>query len=1034
MQSDPKETNNTVSNGTNIAAEDLMKYKLLYENYPLILFSISLDKKIISINKNGASELGYDVNELIGTDISDIYILTEKDRIDKQIKYVLLNPGKQSSHEMIMLRKNGQSFWVRETIYTSADTEIITEINFVCDNITYQKNAEENAKKLAQSLQNMLDATPLGVLVYSLDENDDLILISTNQSAVNKLKIDVYKLISKKIQDIFPGLLKENFIEKFKSVLKTGKSLLNAQLNYEDTYLKGVYEFSVMKLTSNTIAVFFNDITEKHKATEALIQSEIKYKTLFESANDAIILVFNGVIVDCNQKTLELFKCTKEMFKDIPPYDLSPEYQPDGTVSSLKGKKKINDALSGQLQFFEWTHKRFDESIFIAEISLNRIQLGNLVFVQAIVRDITERKNSERIISEQKRELATLMSNLPGMAYRCKNNINWTMEFVSEGCYQLTGYRQDELINDKQISYASLIHKNDQLLVYEIIQNAVANHEPFTLLYRILTWQGLEKWVWEKGRAVYDEFGNVVCLEGFITDITERKLSEEKVNILAQTLKNVSECVCITNIRDKIIFVNKSFSRVYGYSQTEIIGKPISLIRSPNNDAAVVKEIHPQTLAGGWTGELINKRKNGEEFPVYLSTSLITDDSGKPIALAAVSMDITEAKMRQKELTDAKDKAEQVSRIKSNFFTNVSHELRSPLVGILGFAEILKNEIKNPALADMAETILLGGKRLLETLNNVLDLSRIETDKIKINYKEINLAGFVNENIKLFNALAEKKNLKLLVKKSKGDVYILADEHLLFQIFNNLMTNAIKYTHSGSVTAEIKSFKKNDLRFASLSITDTGIGIRDENKMIIFEAFRQVSEGLNRQFEGTGLGLTITKKLVEMMSGEIILKSKLGSGSTFQIVFPLQSAKLKEKDKKENKKSDKKTEETPILNSLHKVLMVDDDSASRDIAKLFLKNICEMDFAFTGQDAIAMALINDYKLILLDINLGIGLSGIEVAQKIKSIKGYEKIPIVALTAFALPGEKEEFLNAGCTHYLSKPFSRNDLVELLKDLV
>lgn len=280
MQSDPKKINNSLANGINISTEDKIKYKLLYENYPLILFTVSLDKKIISINKNGASELGYEVDELIGSDISDIYILTERERIERQIQYVLLNPGKQSSHEMIMLRKNGQSFWVRETIYTTTDTEIITEINFVCDNITYQKNAEENAKKLAQSLQNMLDASPLGVLVYRMDENDDLILISTNQSAVNKLKIDVYKLISKKIQDIFPGLLKDNFIGKFKSVLKTGKSLLNMQLNYEDNYLKGVFEFSVMQLTSNTIAVFFNDITEKYKATEALIQSEIKYKTL----------------------------------------------------------------------------------------------------------------------------------------------------------------------------------------------------------------------------------------------------------------------------------------------------------------------------------------------------------------------------------------------------------------------------------------------------------------------------------------------------------------------------------------------------------------------------------------------------------------------------------------------------------------------------------------------------------------------------------------------------------------------------------
>lgn len=1034
MKTNPKKIDKTLSSNTAAENEDLLKYKLFYENYPLIHITISLDKKIASINKNGALDLGYVVDELLGENIYKIFLSAEKERLDKQIQYVLLNPGKQSSHEMKMLRKNGQSFWVRETIYTSADADIITEINFVCDNITYQKNAEENAKGLAQTLQNMLDASPLGVLVYRLDENDDLILISTNQSAVDKLKIDVYQLISKKIQDIFPGLVKDNFIEKFKQVAKTGKPLLNVEMHYSDIHIKGVYEFSVMQLTSNTIAVFFNDITQKQKASEALVQSEIKFKTLFESANDAIFLISNGVFVDCNLKTLDVFKCSKEMIIGLSPYDLSPEYQEDGSLSNLKVTRKINAALTGEPQFFEWTHKRFDGTTFIAEISLKKIQLDSIVYLQAIVRDITERKNSEKIISEQKRELATLMSNLPGMAYRCKNNINWTMEFVSDGCYQLTGYRQDELINDKVVSYANLIHKNDQLLVYEIIQNAVANHEPFTLLYRINTWQGIEKWVWEKGRAIYDDKGNVVCLEGFITDITERKLAEEKINILAQALKSVSECVVITNIRDRIIFVNKSFSRVYGYSQSEILGKPISFLRSVNNDPSIVKNIYPQTLAGGWTGELINKRKNGEEFPVYLSTSLITDDSGKPIALAGVSIDITETKLREKELLDAKEKAEQASKIKSNFFTNISHELRTPLVGILGFAEILKNEIKNPSLADMAETILLGGKRLLETLNTVLDLSKIEADRIEINYSEINLVGFVNENIKLFNTAAEKRNLKLAVKKSEDDVFILADEHLLFQIFNNLMTNAIKYTHSGSVTVEIKSLEKNKLRFASLNVIDTGIGIKPEDQKIIFEPFRQVSEGLNRQFEGTGLGLTITKKLVEMMSGEISVVSSAGSGSTFQVIFPLQNVKLRSKNKREKKESLSKKQKEITEGSTHKILMVDDDSASRDIAKLFLKNICEMEFAISGQDAIKLASKNLYKLILMDINLGSGLSGMEVAQKLRKIKGYEKTPIVALTAFALPGEKEEFLNSGCTHYLSKPFSKTDLVNLLNELL
>ena len=625
---------------TKMSEETYDKFRLLYESHPLINITINFDGIITSVNKNGAKELGYHPNELIDSHISNLFISQDSSRLEKQIKYVLLNPDKQSSHEMKMLRKNKQEFWVRETIYTTEESSLTKEIFFVFDNITYQKNAEANAKNLAQSLQNMLDASPLGVLVYRLDENDDLILISTNQSAVDILRIDVYALISKKTQDVFPSLFKDNLIEKFKDVLGSGNPLLNQSLDYEDIHFKGVYEFSVMKLSDKTIAVFFTDITEKQKAIDALKLSERKFKTLFESANDAIFLMKDDVLIDCNEKTTELFKTTKDQMIGKNPYTFSPLLQPDGQSSKLISKEKITEAIKGIPQFFEWKHTSFDGQQFDAEVSLKRIDLQSEVYLQAIVRDITERKKSDQIIAEQKREIDTLMSNLPGMAYRCANNISWTMEFVSEGCYQLTGYRKDELLNDKIMSYANLIHKDDQLLVYETVQNAVNNHESFTLLYRITTWQGLEKWVWEKGRAIYDDKGNVMCLEGFITDITERKLAEEKIIILAQALKSVTECVCITDMRDKIIFVNKSFSRIYGYTANEIIGKPITFIRSQKNDPAMVKKIFPETLAGGWTGELINKRKNGEEFRIHLSTSLITDDAGKPIALASVSVEI----------------------------------------------------------------------------------------------------------------------------------------------------------------------------------------------------------------------------------------------------------------------------------------------------------------------------------------------------------------------------------------------------------
>jgi PAS domain S-box-containing protein len=1003
----------------------------LYDNHPLILITISLDKKILSINKNGAKELGFEVDELIGSHISLLFAPKESERLEKQINSVLIQPGKQSSHEMLMLRKNNQEFWVRETIYTFADADIIQEIYFVCDNITYQKNAEVNAKNLAQSLQNMLDASPLGVLVFSLNDKEELILISTNQSAVNILKVDTYALISKNIKEIFPTLNFEIVKSESLKVIKSGKPILNLVFNYKDIHFNGTYELSVIKLTENTIAVFFIDVTEKQKALTSLTQSELKFKTLFESANDAIFLMKDGIFIDCNQKTTEMFQAAKAQIIGKKPYEFSPEFQPDGHTSSAKAKEKISKAINDSPQFFEWQHLRLNGSYFDAEVSLKKIEFQGGIFLQAIVRDITERKISEKIIAEQKRELFTLMSNLPGMAYRCANNLNWTMEFVSDGCYALTGYRKDELINDKVVSYASIIHKEDQLLVFETVQNAINNREPFTLLYRIVTWQGLEKWVWEKGRAIYDDHGKVICLEGFITDITERKIAEEKIVILAQTLKSVAECVCIANLRDKIIFINKSFSRIYGYTPNEIIGKPISIVRSEKNDPSIVKKILPETLTGGWSGELINKRKNGEEFTIRLSTSLITDDAGKPIAFAGIAVDITEEKIRELELNEARERAEQASRLKSNFFTNISHELRTPLVGILGFSEILRDKIKNPELSEMADTILSNGKRLMESLNSVLDLSTIETDKLDLQFSEINFSNFIEDNIKLFEPIAEQKGLIINTKFTNKNIFASVDEHLLYQVFNNIINNAIKYTEKGSITVEIKLIDEEN-KYAAISISDTGIGIRKENLNNIFEEFRQESDGLSRKFSGSGLGLTLTKKFVELMSGKIKVESKFGQGSTFIIMFPL--LKTTEVESKDKNISINKEGKTTQKNLLPNILIVDDDSTSRDIIRLFLKNLYKIDFAQSGEEALRLVEKKSYKAILMDINLGKGLSGIDTTQKIRQIKEYKNIPIIAITAFAMAGEKEDILRSGCTHYIAKPFLKKRLINLMESIL
>lgn len=1011
-----------------------IEYRSIYDNHPLILVVTNLNKTILSINKNGAKELGYSTEDLIGTEITSLFIEQESERLDKQIQNVLLNFGKPSSHEMKMLRKNNSEFWVRETLYSTDGSNSEKRIFFVCDNITYQKNAEAEAKNLARSLQNMLDASPLGVLVYRLDDNDELIFISTNQSAIDIMKIDLYKLISKKIQNIFPGFIDIGLIDKLKIIISTGKSLNNQIVNYKDEHLNGVFEISAIRLTENTVAIFFADITEKQKAITALTESEIKHKTLFESANDAIFLMKNDVFIDCNLKTLETFGCKRDEIIGKSLKDFSSETQSDGENSLTSATRKIDLALNNIPQFFEWTHKKLNGDLFFAEVSLKKIEFQNEIFIQAIVRDITERKKSEKIISDQRRELSTLMSNLPGMAYRCANNFNWTMQFVSEGCYELTGYKPEELVNDSVISYANLIHKDDQLNVRENVQQALLNEEHFTLLYRIITASNQEKWVWEKGRGTKDENGNLVYLEGFVTDITERKSAEEQIQILAHALKSVTECVCITDLKERIKFINKSFSRVYGFEPEELIGKHISVLRSEKNDPEILRKILPETLAGGWTGNLINVNKFGEEIPIRLSTSLIINDEGRPIAMAGVIVDVTDLLKKEKELRNAKERAEEASKLKTNFLATISHELRTPLVSILGFAEIIKDDVEQPEISNMAQLILTSGKRLLETLNSVLDLSKIETNNLKLNYTNINISDFILEHIKFFEKSAENKGLSLLIELKEKNIFARLDDQILFQIMNNLIGNAIKYTDKGSVKVVVDKEINLNKHYVVIKVIDTGIGISKENLTQIFEEFRQVSEGLNRQFEGTGLGLTITKRFIKIMNGNIFVESEPGIGSTFKILFDVVDNRDKIIESRKEVEILDKIEDTFELTVLPEVLMVENDFASRKITELFLRNICKITFTESGEEALNLVREKTFKLILMDINLGRGLSGLDTAKLIRRIKGYEQIPIIALTAFAMAGEKEEFLRNGCSHYLSKPFQKKELVGLIQELI
>ena len=521
-----------------------------------------------------------------------------------------------------------------------------------------------------------------------------------------------------------------------------------------------------------------------------------------------------------------------------------------------------------------------------------------------------------------------------------------------------------------------------------------------------------------------------------LKDIIDEKEKLEKIlksneDGFKSLYENAAIGIYRTTVDGKILMANDALVKMLGYSSlSEIPDNPMNSIYIDLNDRALfVEKAFKEGKVVGFETEF--KKKDGTEINVRMNSRLIKVKGKKKYYLEGTIEDITEKNIAEKQLIASKEKAEEMNKLKGNFLATMSHELRTPLVGILGFAEIFKNELKDPEQTEMAESIYSSGRRLMETLNSLLDFSRLEAQKIEINKKPHNVSHLVADTVRSFINIAERNNLYLNLKIVDEEISASLDAHIFNKIVFNLLNNAIKYTEHGGINVEVDSIKEGQKRFALIKIKDSGIGIPEASQKIIFEEFRQASEGINRQYEGSGLGLTITKRYVKLLGGEIFLESKVGKGSTFVLRFP----EVKSKHSKAKVKKNKLTQSKPELSSnFPNVLLVDNDQVTIDIAKIILKNVCFIEAAINGPEALNKVNEKVFDAVLMDINLGAGLNGLDVTKEIRKNHAYSQTPIVALTAYALDGDREKFIQGGCTHYISKPFDKESLINLMNNIL
>lgn len=553
---------------------------------------------------------------------------------------------------------------------------------------------------------------------------------------------------------------------------------------------------------------------------------------------------------------------------------------------------------------------------------------------------------------------------------------------------------------------------------------------------------------------------------------------KENAKLFEATVVNANDGVIITDADlengPHIIYVNDAFSRISGYEIHEIIGKTPRILQGQDTDRETLDRLKKCLQKGKpFKGELKNYTKDGDAYWLDVSIMPIYNEEKQLTHFTAIERNITDRKnfekdlLKEKEIAereirerlriesqmqeyadklelmrfdalDAKKKAEAASQAKSDFLANMSHELRTPMNGIIGMTEMLLFSDLNEDQKENTEAIHRSSENLLSILNDILDISKIEAGELDIEYVPFHLNTALRQVIQLFIPLAEDRGLQLGMEydETAPDI-ITADLGRIQQVLRNLINNALKFTESGSITLITRVTKKDGEPWIYFAVEDTGIGIPQDKLDTIFEKFTQADASVTRRFGGTGLGLAITQNLVQLMNGEIGVDSIANEGSTFWFQIPFEKADQNIKPVNLYDLNHDRIEEDIPKNI--KILAVDDHPINQIFVQKLLKRLDfkNVDFAENGQQALDMIAQNSYDIVLMDCQMP-GLDGYKATTILRDAEAEQgqstHVPVIALTANAMVGDREKCLRSGMDDYLSKPIKPDKLLALMRKWV
>lgn len=992
------------------------KYYDLFENGPVGYLILDENGIITRLNSTAANMLNLPKEKIQDRHFLNFIIKEDKQSFSRCLKETI-------SNNKIRQREFRISGITARIVLVPDNSQKRMMCRLAMVDITAEVEVREKLSMALQSLQTVFDAIPGGISV--VDKNFRIININERLQKIHGIS-DRSGVIGKKCYEVFNCGSEPCGRCIWKQVMESGKPVVRHSSSDDPVYRAGAYRIysSPMFDSNGTITGIVEaamDISDLHKAEQALAESEQKFKDLFNDIPDAVFITRigenSGQIVDVNASAVSQTGYSRdELLRMNVLRDISI-----GTILPQLTNEREALLLKNEMTELTEQKRRKDGSLIWTEVVIQKIVIDGENLALSVSRDISDRVKIQDELKRSEARVRSLLSALPDLLFIFDREGNF-MEYHALTPGQLL-YPPDQFLNQNI----------REIMPEHITKLTLENIEKTFETGRMQLWDycidGPEGKSFFDVRMVKASANSVLSV---VRDITEarkaeeaRKQNQEKYKTI---FRNTPLGVFNFNSEGVILDCNEHFVKIIGSSHDDLIGFNMLTrvtdveLRKCIDDAI---RLGSAVYEGTYASVTANKKTAVKGF-----FKCIYNEEGEFIDGIGIVEDVSEQKEYESKLLKAKSRAEESDRLKSSFMATMSHELRTPLNTVIGFSDMIEESMPIDQVLEFTQVISKSGRHLLSIIEDILDISLIDSGEVKLVIERISIDNLMEG---LYNFASQQKitmdkdhiEISTVIPESFKNTKFRGDARKIHKVFGHLIRNALKFTREGRIEIGIEEdLKTSSPDYVILYVKDTGIGIPKDKHEVIFEIFRQADDSSTREFEGTGLGLTISRKLILMMGGRIWLNSEPGKGSVFYFELPLKASAADTLNKLNKYHK-------PLVNNMKgtTVLVAEDDDTNFHLFKLLL-NRRQIDVirAKNGEEAVNKTSENhNIKLVLMDINMPV-LNGYDATRRIKEHN--EKLPIIAVTAYAMVGDRERAEEAGCDDYITKPINNQIFYETI----